>query len=263
MKRIKRVLVCGLVWLAAMSVRAETNLCFNGGFTSTNEPLEGWTIDYAWSGSSVYSGNKSTVSYLPEFNGKKHVMKIVPSAQSKVECKPIKFEQGCRYRCSLYLYGGGMRGGWDWTCRFYFTGYMWRPGVAPYDDPEIKDFRRVLKGKPWVGKTSAWTPVTFEFPMTTVSELENKHLKKVRYITAYLLENSGAPTYIADVKIIKLPGTYTVKKGVPEESSSNPASKLGKGTAASRLGQSSGTRTSGSSSSRKSTKSDEDDSESE
>ena len=263
MKRIKMAMVCGMLWAAAMAGRAETNLCFNGGFSSTNDPFEGWTTDYAWSGSTVYSGNKGTVSFVKEFNGKKNVMRIDPSAQSKVECKPIRFEPGCRYKCSLYLYGGGERGGWDWTCRFYFTGYMWRPGVAPYDDPAIKDFRRVLKGKPWVGKTSVWTPITFEFPMTTVSELENKHLKKIRYITAYLLENSGAPTYIADVKIVKLPGKYTVTKDVKTESSSlNPASKLGQG-GASRLGHSSGTHSSGASSSRRSAKPEADDGESE
>ncbi len=236
MKLMKQLAVFSLAVMVSAGVwAAESNLCFNGDFSNTNNALEGWTVDYAWTGNTHYMDNKSTVKVLPEHEGRKHVMCITPNEQSKVECKPIKVERGFRYRATLELLGGGSSS--HGTERFYFTGYSFAPGVAPYDDPEIKDFRRLIKADPWAGaNVHPWKTITVEFPHKEVSALEYKHLKKVRYITLYLLAQTGEPTYIANVKIVKLPETYTVRKETKTEEGKNPASKLGSGSPASRLG---------------------------
>lgn len=236
MKRaVMRAVVFGLVAMVSVWAKAELNLCFNADFTNTNSAFEGWNINYQWEENSWYMNNHQTVSILPEHKGRRHVLCINPGEQSKVECKLIKIEPGFRYRCTLDTLGGGSSP--NGTSRFYITGYEFAPGVAPYDEPELKDMRRVLKADPWVGAhVNPWRTVTFEYPHKQVSELEAKHLKKVRYITIYLLANRGEPTYVSNIKVVKLPETYTVLKSTSTESR-NPASKLGSGTAASRLGK--------------------------
>ncbi len=236
MKLAGSIVVLGLVVMGAMASGAESNLCFNGNFSNTNNPLEGWIIDYRWDGNSNYMNNHNEVTFVPEHDGRKNTMRLNPGGdQSKAECKLIKFELGARYRCTVDVLGGGatMNG----NSHFYFTGYNFAPGVAPYDEPDRKDMRRVLKGKYWSGDhIHPWKTISFEFPMPVVSELEYKHLKKVRYFTAYFLVNHGDPAFLANVRIVKLPGTFTVKKNPPKKSDSkNPASKLGGGVGGSTL----------------------------
>lgn len=235
MKLMKQLAVFSLVVMVSAGVwAAESNLCFNADFTNTNSPLEGWTTDYAWTGNTHYMDNKSTVSVLPEHAGRKNVMCIIPNEQSKVECKPIKVEPGYRYRCTLELLGGGSSS--HGSERFYFTAYSFAPGVAPYDDPEVKDLRRLIKADPWSGAhIRSWKTITVEYPHKEVSALEYRNLKKVRYITLYLLAQTGEPTYVTNIKIVKLPEKYTVMKESKKEDSKNPASKLGGGSPASRL----------------------------
>ena len=227
----RMIAVSMLALVASWAKAADPNLCFNADFTHTNSPLEGWNYDYQWEGNSHYMGNHNTVSVIPEQKGRRHVLCINPTWQSKVESKPIKLEPGFRYRCTIEILGGGANA--DGSERFYFNGYQFAPGVAPYDDPELKDLRRILKSDPWVGAhVRSWRAVTFDFPHKEVSDLEGKHLKKCRYITAKFLASSGEPTYIANIKIVKLNETYKVKKPAPETSEGS-TTKPG-GTAASR-----------------------------
>lgn len=236
MKLAGVIVAMGLAVLGTVASGVETNLCFNGNFSSTNSPLEGWIIDYRWDGNSNYMNNHNEVTYVAEHEGRKNVMRLNPGGeQSKAECKLIKYEQGARYRCTVDVLGGGATG--NGNSHFYFTGYSFAPGVAPYDEPDRKDMRRVFKGKYWSGDhIHPWRTISFEFPMSVISELDYKHLKRVRYFTAYFLVNRGEPCYLANVKVVKLPGTFTVKKNAPKASESkNPASKLGTGLGGSPL----------------------------
>jgi hypothetical protein len=196
------VLVAGAVaCLAGSSALAQSNLCYNGSFNSPNGALDGWTVDYEWTGNSKYAKNRDTVSALPEFRGRKNVMCLGYTYENKVESKPIKFEPGTRYQCTLEFIG-------DVPVRFSFNGYMWRPGVAPYDDPHLKDLRRIFKSDAVTGTAKGWRTMTFTFPHPEISELAWSHLKQVRYITAMVLVPAlgveGKGTYISNVKVIKL-----------------------------------------------------------
>ena len=242
MKRMTWAVVFGLVATVSLWAKAESNLCFNADFSNTNNALEGWNVNYQWEGNSHYMNNHQTISVLPEHQGRKHVLCIRPGEQSKVECKLIKYEPGARYRATLDVLGGASSP--NGNTHIYFTGYKWLPGVAPYDEPELKDMRRAFKGAYWGGDhVHPWKTITIEFPFKEVSTLEYKSLKYIRYFTLYVVANPPEPTYISNIKIVKLSDTYTVKKDASTEESRNPASKLGHGTTASRLGRkSSGNR---------------------
>lgn len=211
---------CALACLSAWPAAAQSNLCYNGSFTSPADPLDGWIIDYAWTGNARYVNNRSTVSALPEFKGRQHVMRLAYTYENKVECKPIEFELGARYQCTLDFIG-------DVPVRVNFNGYMWEPGVAPYPDPQIKDLRRIFKSEAFSGTANNWKSVKITFPQPEVSELAWSHLKQVRYFTVMVLVPAagipGKGTYVTNVKVIKLGQPVKVVK------STRPAGKAGTG----------------------------------
>lgn len=209
----------GLMVAAGVPAGAEGNLCPNPTFNSGKEPFERWGINYDWTGNENQMGNHKNVSFLPEFKGRSNVLKMtVPNSyESKVETPLIPYETGDRYTCTFDVYDNAG------CIRVLFLGYNWRPGAAPTDIPLHQDMRRIYKGDAVsVGKSPSWKTVSISFPHEEISELAFKHLKKVRFLSVYLFVPGGTgyegDFYIANVKIVKLPGKSKVKKGTLKSS---------------------------------------------
>lgn len=215
MKRMD-IWVCALVSLAmTLSVMAaESNVCYNSSFDSEKGNFDGWNIDFDWTGNKHQMGNHQNVSYLPEFKGKRNVLKMkVPSGyESKVETPLIQYKMGERYKCTFDILIE------DVNMKILFQGYSLKPGIPPSDKPLMQDMRRTYKAENIdASKGASWKTVTVEFPMAQVSELASTHLKKVRYITVLMYvpgATYGAGNfYISNMRITKLPAPFTVKKG--------------------------------------------------
>ena len=179
------------------------NLCWNGSFDAEKDPLDGWMYDYQWEGNSHYMANHTRISVLPSHGGRSGVLCINgASAETKVESKPIKFEPGARYRCSLLLQGTAPH--------IYFSGYKWVPGMRPNDDPHLGDLRKIYKSEfrnhQITGGPGGWKRVSFEFPLPNASELALKHLKEVRYLTVYMVvvDTEKGVAYIDDVEVKRI-----------------------------------------------------------
>jgi len=69
------VVLWGALGLAGLPTLAQSNLCYNASFSSTNGSLDGWNLDYDWTGSPKYAGNQKNASFLPEYKGRKNVLK--------------------------------------------------------------------------------------------------------------------------------------------------------------------------------------------
>ena len=215
MKHVNRILglvLGGLVVMAVAPVMAESNLCFNSSFSSTNDPFEGWGLDYDWSGNSKQMGNQKNASFLPEYKGRSNVLKmVVPNSyESKVEIPVMEYEPGDRYKCTFDLYAEGV------SLRLMFLGYALAPGVPPSDLPKFSDLRRIYKGDAVDASGPFWKSMTVIFPKEEISELAYKHLKKVRYMTVLMYVPGGSGMagafYISNMKVVKLPGKSKVLK---------------------------------------------------
>jgi hypothetical protein len=210
--RILGLVLGGLVVMAVAPVMAESNLCFNSSFSSTNDPFEGWGLDYDWSGNSKQMGNHKNVSFLSEFKGRSNVLKMaIPAGyESKVETPIMEYEPGARYKCTFDLYAD------IGNVRVLFLGYALAPGVPPGDLPKFSDLRRIYKGDAQDASGASWKSMTVIFPKEEISELAYKHLKKVRYMTVMMFvpgATFGAGTFcISNVKVVKLPGKCKVLK---------------------------------------------------
>jgi len=173
--------------------KKSANLCYNGGFDVPGNPLDGWMIDYAWTGNHFYTGNRSKIHYLSEHAGRRSVMHINGSSgETKVESLPIPYEHGKHYRCTMdYKSTTGPH--------IYFTGYQWKPGIRPYSDKQIHigDLRRLYKSQfrnhKERGIGNGWKRTTFEFPLPNPSKLALKHLRYVRVFTVYVVVIADAP----------------------------------------------------------------------
>lgn len=207
------VVLGGAMGLACLSASAETNLCYNARFTSGTDPLDGWNLNFDWTGNTKYEGNHLNASFLPEYKGRKNVLKMaVPKEiEARVETPIMEYEPGDRYQCTFdFLPDVGV-------VRVLFLGYTWRPGVAPNEAPKLQDMRRIYKGDAQMVKGAAWKTVTVTFPHEQISELAYSHLKKVRYVTVMWIVPgatgySGA-YYISNLKVVKLPTKCKVTKG--------------------------------------------------
>lgn len=174
--------ICGL--LTARSAQAVDNLLQNGSFADTENPLNGWVTDYAWSKNSHYEDNKTRVSVVPKEAGRINVCRIASTRDSgtKLETTPIPFEEGYRYRCTLKFKGPDYR--------IYFAGYKWKPGVQPHDKPELPELRSVYKSRAETfqsspKKPSAWKTVTLELPGKKMTPGMKSYMKQIKYITLY------------------------------------------------------------------------------
>ncbi|MEI8138494.1 MAG: hypothetical protein WCI03_01355 [bacterium] len=219
MKWIGGVMLCGIMGLASLPVLAESNLCPNGSFNCKTNPIEGWNVNYAWMGNSKYTDNHTYASYLPEYKGRRNVlkMKVPRSIESKVETPLMKYEPGDRYKCTFDLYAD------VGEVRMLFLGYNWRPGIAAGEAPKIEDMRRIYKGDATSTSGASWKTVTVVFPHEQISELAYSHLKKVKYVTVMLFVPGGTDYvgdfYLTNVKVVKLPGKCTVTKGATKPGS--------------------------------------------
>lgn len=206
------MMVAGLMGWGVCQTMAQSNLCSNGSFTSQKDPFEGWTINYEFSGSSVYANNHKAISFLPAYMGRKNVARMEYISEKKMETPLIPFEQGSRYQCTLDVAG-------DVGIRVHFNGYNWRPGVEPTDKPQLKDMRQNYRGDAFDGKASSWRTITVEIPHAKISSLAQSHLKKVRFLTVEILipeqGPSGKAVYVSNVKVTKI-GKYTVSKAPGE-----------------------------------------------
>jgi hypothetical protein len=184
---------------AQRPVREGPNLCYNGTLDNPTNSLAGWTSDYRWLGNKNYMANHTRVSVLPGHRGKQNVLFINGNKETKVESKPIPFEKGARYRCTMDLLT---------TCtpHIYFAGYKWQPGVRPYEDPHLGDLRNIYRSKRQRVRASSWKRITFEFPQKNLSKLAMKHLKYVRFFTVYIIVVDGAfgQVYVDNVKVTRI-----------------------------------------------------------
>ena len=187
----------------ALAYGTRRNLCHNGTFDHEEGPLHGWTADYQWQGNSHYMQNHTRVSVLPQYQGKRNVLFINGSSETKVESRPIPFEPGARYRCTLEMRS-------DTSPHIYFTGYKWKPGIRPYETPHIGDLRRIYKGQfrnhdvKNIG--GGWKRVSFEFPLENLSKLAMKHLRHVRFITVHMivLADFTGKLYVDNVEVVRI-----------------------------------------------------------
>ena len=218
LNRLGVVVVCSVMGLTGYSAIAESNLCYNGLFTSSKDPLDGWNYNYEWTGNVKGAGNQNNVSFLPEFKGHRNVFKMVvpPSYESKVETPLMEYVPGARYKCTFDLYAD------VGEVRLLFLGYNLRPGIAPGDEPKLQDMRRIYKGDHISTQGAAWKSVTITFPHEQISELAYSHLKKVRYVTVMWFVPGGTgysgSFYLSNVKVVKLPEPCKVTKTAPKSS---------------------------------------------
>jgi len=178
MQRI-RMMVVGFCLLTGLAKGSE-NLCANGSFDDAGFPLKGWICDYQWAGNSHYMSNHEKVAAQPRVAGRATVATITATsdAGAKMECRPIPFEPGYRYTCTMKIRGG--------PSRIYFAGYKWKPGIRPHEDPELGELRTLYKSKAYTGAAKGWETITLKLPGVEMSELAYKHLSPVRFITLYV-----------------------------------------------------------------------------
>ncbi len=216
MKQIKFLICIGLTLVMSASTQTlGKNYCYNGNFMSEKGHLDGWNLNYDWTGISLQQGNHLHASYIPEFRGKKNVLKMkVPSGyESKIECKLIPYHAGDRYKCTFDIYIENV------NMKMLFNGYRFKPGIRPYDNPKLQDLRRIYKTDQKDMKMGArWQSKTMYFPTKPqVSKTAYSHLRKVRnictffYVPGHTYFKDGN-FYLANMNITKLPGKVTVKK---------------------------------------------------
>ena len=188
---------------AVAAPRPQEDLCYNGTFDAAEKPLDGWMIDYSWTGSSHYMNNHTRVSAVATHRGKRNVLFINGTSETKVESRAIPFEQGARYRCTLEIQGSTMP-------HIYFTGYKWKPGIAPHANPHLGDLRRIYKSQfrnhKVTGSSGGWKRVTFEFPLKDPSSLAEKHLKYLRFFTVYIIviNDENGQVYVDNVNVTRI-----------------------------------------------------------
>lgn len=173
------VLLVSLALHAASSSPVGQNLIQNGTFDDPSDPLKGWVVDYAFTGNSHYTGNKSRVSIATE-GARNNVVQFGSNGDAgvKMECRSFSIEPGFRYTCTLDIKGGGYR--------IYFAGYQFTPGVRPHENPELGELRMVYQSKAAVGSSATWKQEKIELPGVALSPQAVDHLKKVRQLTVYI-----------------------------------------------------------------------------
>jgi len=182
--------------MLAGSANAAGNLCFNGSFNNSPDPLKGWTYDYTFLGNKNYMDNHTKVSAEAKGGGRSSVLRIksTSNAGAKIESKPIPFESGYRYTCKMKVKDGPVR--------IYFTGYKWKPGIRPHADPAIGELRTIYKSKAYAEKKKGWHTVEIKLPGVKASPLSIKHLSKVRFITVYIW--TLGDIYVDDVEVTRV-----------------------------------------------------------
>ncbi len=174
---------------------AAENLCFNGSFNNSSDPLDGWTYDYTFLGNKNYMDNHTKVSAEAKGGGRSSVVRLksTSDAGAKIESKPIPFERGYRYTCRMKLKDG--------PARIYFAGYKWKPGIRPHANPTIGELRTIYKSKAYAANKKGWHTVEFKLPGVKASALSLKHLSPVRFITVYIW--TLGEIYVDDIEVTR------------------------------------------------------------
>lgn len=187
-----------LVTLAAVTLglspgRAES-LVENGDFENP-EPFKGWVTDYGWTGNKHYVDNKTHVSLVTE-SGHRNVveMGLNGDAGVKLESRAFTREPGFRYTCTLDVKGG--------SYRIYFVGYRWAPGIAPHDNPELSELRKIYQSKAAQGDASGWKQETIEIPGVSLSADAIAHMKDIRFLSVYIW--FLGPGFVDNVKVTRI-----------------------------------------------------------
>jgi hypothetical protein len=177
---LKNIILVIAGWLIAWEAFSAENLLVNGEFDHPEDPLTGWVADYAWSKNQWYVANKDRVSVVSGEQGRRQVARLESTSDegTKLECIPIPFESGYRYKCTLDIKGG--------EYRVYFAGYRWRPRTTPHEEPALDELRMIYKSKAETGTASGWRRLNLELPGTKMSPQALQHLQQVRYITLYV-----------------------------------------------------------------------------
>lgn len=165
---------------ATVASAAVQDLLENGGFDHPDHGLEGWIVDYAWSGNKHYAENADKVLLVPQKGSRGNAVKLLGDngAGVKMESLPIPFDMDYSYECTLDIRGG--------PYRVYLAGYKWKPGIRPHDDPELGELRMVYKSKAASGSASSWKEETTRLPGVKPTSMALQHLKQVRFVTVYI-----------------------------------------------------------------------------
>jgi hypothetical protein len=211
-KRALLYLVCLLAG-TRLAVGASSNLMINGSCDDPENPFKYWTYDYKEGGSN-YADNDKYVSMLPNYDGKKNVIKMVITegigmGQGVLVDSPfVPFEQGCRYRFTVSFQASG-------PYHMYVMGYLWKPGVKPYANPSLFDLRPRYKGTfntvdDRGVRVGAWTKVVREWPEKQLSNLAMPIVKDVKLMSLHICGITGkGEIYLKDLFVEKLPDKYT------------------------------------------------------
>ncbi len=214
LKRISSVLMgCVLALPGLSDLTGTAPACYNQSFTSSKGPLDGWNIDYDWTGNEHQMGNQKNASFLPQFNGRKNVLKMsVPSGfETKVETPLIPYEAGDMYKCTFDIYIENV------AVHALFQGYNLKPGIPPSEPAQMQNLRRMYKAEYVQEEKGGWRTVTVSIPNPQISTTAYRHLKKIRYITVLMYVPGDTyfkdgNFYISNVNVVKLPGKVTVSK---------------------------------------------------
>lgn len=215
MKQMQAIIGMFLVFVMAVTSQAAqpgTNYCYNSDFTSSKGALDGWNVDFDWTRNKHQMGNHKNVSVLPEFKGRKNVLKMaVPSGyESKVETPLIPYEAGDMYQCTFDVYIQNV------VLNVLFQGYNLKPGIPPGEDTKLHDMRRMYKAEYVATKGAMWKSVTVNIPNAPqISAIANSHLKKIRYLTVLMYVPGDTyfedgNFYVSNMRIVKLPGKAKV-----------------------------------------------------
>lgn len=231
------VAVFSIISGACIAFSAETaNLMINGNCEDPENPLKYWTVEYP--NNQNYINNLKYFKLLPEFGGKKNVIRLVTTndpgyggfpqywAGTVVDSPLIPFEQGCRYRFSFNIMASS-------PYHIYTIGYGFKPGLKPYEHPVLDDMRMAYKGGicEQTAKKGSWTKVDYDWPDKQLSQNGMKATKNIAYMSLHMINITQiGEVFIKDVTCVKLPDGYTGGKITDDEKKpATGSSKTGTG----------------------------------
>ena len=184
-----------LLFFIALTAAHAQSLLENGNFDNAADPLKGWVTDYAWDNNTNYNANKQHVTIATD-PARKNVAKIDSNGDAgvKLETRAVPLEPGFKYVSTLDLKGGGYR--------VYITGYQWKPGVHPHDNPELGELRKIYQSNALIGSSPEWKHETLQLPGVKLSDGAIEVLKKVRFVTVYIW--MAKPGFVDNVTLTKV-----------------------------------------------------------
>ncbi|MDD5708444.1 MAG: hypothetical protein PHR35_21190 [Kiritimatiellae bacterium] len=134
-----------LLLLAAPSLRASSNLVFNGDFSFKDDPLAGWTVLYDLPGESWYTGNEKHVTVVDD-GARKQVLRLNVATVSIADNQGVKTDSRAfavdprrNYRFSVYARGTGP------MARIMLEGYYRHPKAKPATPDALPEKRTDMR----------------------------------------------------------------------------------------------------------------------